>query len=154
MLRIIPTHVGSTSHAEGSAEAYSNHSHACGINIAVNIGGVNADESFPRMWDQHWQSCSAPPLFRIIPTHVGSTLYRLFSLFWLSNHSHACGINCSLFFILDVNPESFPRMWDQLRAMASFSSHRRIIPTHVGSTAPQFPVADEAPNHSHACGIN
>ena len=71
--RIIPTHVGSTQCSHRLHLIFSNHSHACGINLSNADSNTSSSESFPRMWDQ-LQECSAPCCSgRIIPTHVGST---------------------------------------------------------------------------------
>ena len=133
-LRIIPTHVGSTSHYVGCSETTTNHSHACGINVIECSENSFELESFPRMWDQRPQLSRCKQFFRIIPTHVGSTVAVQLYMTW--------------------RIESFPRMWDQRLLIQRRAGEVRIIPTHVGSTGLRGGRPRKETNHSHACGIN
>ena len=71
--RIIPTYVGSTMPRKGRARTVANHSHVCGINVDGIFISNHHGESFPRMWDQRSTGSGPGPIFRIIPTYVGST---------------------------------------------------------------------------------
>ena len=93
-------------------------------------------------------------MWRIIPTHVGSTYSCIEQGTHNPNHSHACGINVLFVYSRFHASESFPRMWDQHALRVSLCRFFRIIPTHVGSTSPGGVAAVRVANHSHACGIN
>ena len=134
-LRIIPTYVGSTVIQGIATSVSANHSHVCGINvlrcfappfndriIPTYVGSTRrlsnlrnrANESFPRMWDQHVSEfCKRSPA-RIIPTYVGSTMPAASYFPGSPNHSHVCGINGISRTGRSNRSESFPRMWDQL----------------------------------------
>ena len=132
--RIIPTYVGSTCILPTSRGRPPNHSHVCGINPTQKPIELYEWESFPRMWDQRPAEPQRSCLRRIIPTYVGSTLRQAFRLQRTPNHSHVCGINEPREPTDSCDDESFPRMWDQLRASLLRFRTSRIIPTYVGST--------------------
>ena len=92
-VRIIPTHVGSTTDAFCKLLTITNHSHACGINPLQRASAEHVSESFPRMWDQRHEAEGGGQSDRIIPTHVGSTMRVISTTQMKTNHSHACGIN-------------------------------------------------------------
>ena len=106
------------------------------------------------MWDQLPFSIPYDIYLRIIPTYVGSTVYRLQQLAQFPNHSHVCGINFTDSLNGGNMGESFPRMWDQLSITIILSFMSRIIPTYVGSTLNEKLEYFNSSNHSHVCGIN
>ena len=134
VFRIIPTYVGSTRTSPLRLFQILNHSHVCGINGTVTAYLGDANESFPRMWDQPRFPVFLKCAFRIIPTYVGSTNYYTDNTRLPSNHSHVCGINFSTVAPSGMSAESFPRMWDQLCFTLKCKGFSRIIPTYVGST--------------------
>ena len=106
------------------------------------------------MWDQLFPPVARSFSLRIIPTYVGSTSRRVMGYTTIPNHSHVCGINCSIIVVLILCAESFPRMWDQHTTLLAFCFVIRIIPTYVGSTMNIVKCNVIISNHSHVCGIN
>ena len=106
------------------------------------------------MWDQRGIIKICTPVFRIIPTYVGSTPSSPSSTIFSSNHSHVCGINVFPVIKIRTSSESFPRMWDQHPCGPSRRGLQRIIPTYVGSTCCSRGHSLCRSNHSHVCGIN
>ena len=111
-----------------------NHSHVCGINFKRFACHLRHTESFPRMWDQPFRPPGIGARSRIIPTYVGSTVFKSLHVFYFPNHSHVCGINVDQWYSRAAHSESFPRMWDQPAFRFQLVSKLRIIPTYVGST--------------------
>ncbi len=153
-IRIIPTYVGSTGREDIIMAFFPNHSHVCGINNPDAHRLWMQIESFPRMWDQRDWVFDHHSQTRIIPTYVGSTINLALLHNVISNHSHVCGINGLHIISIIVECESFPRMWDQPRPWRLAFALFRIIPTYVGSTAPEILIINFLTNHSHVCGIN
>ena len=104
------------------------------------------------MWGIPQPACQLPPFFRFIPTRVGNTRRRTFSVGGYSVHPHACGE-------YRVAPRqhgyklgSSPRVWGIRVGRATNARALRFIPTRVGNTKPCTRKMKKPAVHPHACG--
>mgnify|MGYP004580487555 CR=1 FL=1 len=111
--RVIPTHVEQTTQTFSWHRHDATHSHAGGTDDGLKVTACETCDSFPPAWDkllvQQIQNLSD----RLIPTHVGQTLFSSMVLPTLSIHSHARGTNCLGISDIYIKSDSFPRTWDK-----------------------------------------
>ncbi len=93
--RFIPTHVGNTLQHFGHKIPQSVHPHACGEHPSRTRRRSNNLGSSPRMWGTRGWIDAGFGGTRFIPTHVGNTYSKVFILFEMSVHPHACGEHSS-----------------------------------------------------------
>ena len=147
------------------------HPHTCGEHARFIFGDPSSFGSSPRMWGTPHivmrgrdvirvipthvgNTSTAHPRSRprVIPTHVGNTPLAVPRAAIISGHPHACGEHAIVDEAAFVDNGSSPRMWGTLCAFHDFTSHVRVIPTHVGNTALRPELSWCAAGHPHACG--
>ncbi len=152
VLRIIPTHVGSSVSHNSAAGSCRDHPHACGEQEAGYVLAGLALGSSPRMWGAEFVGNSQQSYKRIIPTHVGSSLAFNLLQTALPDHPHACGEQEFSAYGRRPCDGSSPRMWGAVFYFFNTKQNHRIIPTHVGSRWAMATMAVGVADHPHACG--
>ena len=89
---------------------------------------------------------------RIIPTRVGTSFPRLYSLRQQRDHPHACGDKYTLGFPIFTRGGSSPRVWGQESPFKNDKMPLRIIPTRVGTSVARSFQQPVERDHPHACG--
>ena len=89
--RIIPTRVGTRSHAEAVKRPSLDHPHACGDKRHKDSSFHKHKGSSPRVWGQVVFVAVAVNLAGIIPTRVGTSKGRKDTAICHRDHPHACG---------------------------------------------------------------
>ena len=113
-LGIIPTRVGTRGDMLSISPRWNNHPHACGDKRANREKCKYKLGSSPRVWGQESVKCVDDDSTRIIPTRVGTSVYK-----------HGAG---------RVFSGSSPRVWGQVLTYTSVYVYCRIIPTRVGTS--------------------
>ena len=108
--------------------------------------------SSPRVWGAPQPPGYPDPQPRLIPTCVGSTQGYQSGLAPATAHPHVCGEHIPLGHSRVGTLGSSPRVWGALLGTARSRSHRRLIPTCVGSTRPALFSWCTRPAHPHVCG--
>ena len=128
------------------------HPHACGDKIATAANPKGITGSSPRVWGQVTKKMVDDLKARIIPTRVGTSLFktRKIAIYW--DHPHACGDKKRLFTMLTLIRGSSPRVWGQEDFGTKHQKTSRIIPTRVGTSVPQVKQPTLPKDHPHACG--
>ena len=134
ILRIIPTRVGTSIISFRPEGRERDHPHACGDKfevfplVSLSIG------SSPRVWGQAEGVPSRFIVYRIIPTRVGTSIYRVQVGAYEKDHPHACGDKKKLSPVGHRHLGSSPRVWGQVDADFTVDLSDRIIPTRVGTS--------------------
>ena len=128
------------------------HPHACGEHFLDCASRPCAGGSSPRMWGTRQAQAQKKPERRFIPTHVGNTRSRRWSLEGYPVHPHACGEHPKRFCLASFSAGSSPRMWGTQHQSSSRGRSLRFIPTHVGNTRGSRRWRRLRPVHPHACG--
>ena len=76
LLRIIPTRVGTSSIFSERISKSEDHPHACGDKFLTKNGYLSDEGSSPRVWGQEHKSIKRLRYYRIIPTRVGTSIFR------------------------------------------------------------------------------
>ena len=131
--RIIPTRVGTSISCLCENCVIEDHPHACGDkNDGVSFDNCDIGSS-PRVWGQACVKNNFNPLFRIIPTRVGTSRPRRARAEALKDHPHACGDKAGLTSDVGYDDGSSPRVWGQDICEHSDNVDFGIIPTRVGT---------------------
>ena len=149
---IIPTRVGTSIRVKICSAVTRDHPHACGDKLSAIKPFVNLVGSSPRVWGQVTEDNYTFALTGIIPTRVGTSVYRIIFCCNSWDHPHACGDKLTIVFLAEHTQGSSPRVWGQENCIEKRFSLRRIIPTRVGTRYMHFPTAQSNRDHPHACG--
>ena len=109
--RFIPTHVGNTVFSASTVGIMSVHPHACGEHSAPASSRTSSTGSSPRMWGTRLCAAGKGARCRFIPTHVGNTQQRDWTLDCRAVHPHACGEHWFVWRTPPRSDGSSPRMW-------------------------------------------
>ena len=90
--------------------------------------------SSPRVWGQAFLNAEGVSQLGIIPTRVGTSLWRLTAPLGVWDHPHACGDKTAFKATADLLKGSSPRVWGQVGATSRYDPSYRIIPTRVGTS--------------------
>jgi len=150
--RFIPTHVGNTPRQRPGPLGCSVHPHACGEHSDELQAKDTKFGSSPRMWGTLCTLILSSALWRFIPTHVGNTVMRPFTISTTPVHPHACGEHIGGGALFGSGIGSSPRMWGTQCSTHPFFQGSRFIPTHVGNTVRDCGRKSSRPVHPHACG--
>ena len=91
VLRIIPTHVGTSNKLCPHCIGYRDHPHECGDKSVVKRRNKKQRGSSPRVWGQVRRPPNNQRSYRIIPTRVGTSVFWLDIVLRYQDHPHACG---------------------------------------------------------------
>ncbi len=150
--RFIPTHVGNTVFSASTVGIMSVHPHACGEHSAPASSRTSSTGSSPRMWGTRLCAAGKGARCRFIPTHVGNTQQRDWTLDCRAVHPHACGEHWFVWRTPPRSDGSSPRMWGTPGSLPVPVALDRFIPTHVGNTSAPRRSARRRSVHPHACG--
>ena len=151
-LGIIPTRVGTSRNKDKLLHQDKDHPHACGdksFNLSA-YGRING--SSPRVWGQENSSCSMAVNIGIIPTRVGTRLFKTRKTPKPWDHPHACGDKIAVRQQNWHTLGSSPRVWGQAAVLNFFIWNMRIIPTRVGTSNLLTAASIQTRDHPHACG--
>ena len=135
VLRIIPTHVGTSNKLCPHCIGYRDHPHECGDKSVVKRRNKKQRGSSPRVWGQDPVYQQASATSRIIPTRVGTRALLRYDSDRAKDHPHACGDKPLSAGLFAVSVGSSPRVWGQGWNFLDKQLRDRIIPTRVGTSA-------------------
>ena len=90
-VRIIPTRVGTSFAIDRERRSYENHPHACGDKSPLQQTVIQKPGSSPRVWGQVPKNTLRFPCAGIIPTRVGTRIFKTSADTIKKDHPHACG---------------------------------------------------------------
>ena len=104
------------------------------------------------MWGQDQQILYKSDECRIIPTRVGTSVYRSCQSLRRHYHPHACGDKWKSYFQRVILLGSSPRVWGQACIIIHGAGTGGIIPTRVGTSIASAFTRLVNKDHPHACG--
>ena len=104
------------------------------------------------MWGQELYQNISHLRRGIIPTRVGTRVYRFPLLPECKDHPHACGDKPHSSTLPPFRIGSSPRVWGQDFFDVSFDASYGIIPTRVGTSLYRYGKEVYNEDHPHACG--
>ena len=147
-----PTHVGKTLSHAAVATGTRKHPHACGEDSMLSNTARCSTETPPRMWGRRNTRRNSAEICRNTPTHVGKTKTDASDSDPSEKHPHACGEDGDDAQVLQVIPETPPRMWGRPHGRFYGLGRGGNTPTHVGKTRINPPQRHTHKKHPHACG--
>ena len=90
-VRIIPTRVGTSYYPNLTKNLCRDHPHACGDKSPLQQTVIQKPGSSPRVWGQVPKNTLRFPCAGIIPTRVGTRIFKTSSDTIKKDHPHACG---------------------------------------------------------------
>ena len=132
--RIIPTRMGTSRISKGLFQSNTDHPHAYGDKRQILMFGFVEGGSSPRVWGQVIFGLSYIPVFRIIPTRMGTSQSVIACMGICWDHPHAYGDKPKDFFILFDSVGSSPRVWGQVKVALEARTSGGIIPTRMGTS--------------------
>ena len=128
------------------------HPHACGDKRCVFEVLPLVSGSSPRVWGQVCGDTLLMAIFGIIPTRVGTSLFKARKITIYGDHPHACGDKEAIQTVSDDMTGSSPRVWGQASDTPQGSLSDGIIPTRVGTSCSVCRAVSKLQDHPHACG--
>ena len=136
-MRIIPTHVGTSSTLMVRSVSVKDHPHACGDKFENKPDYFAVKGSSPRVWGQDNFTALKKGGIWIIPTRVGTRLKSSSVNSHVRDHPHACGDKQRQSRMRLWTIGSSPRVWGQVEGGAVCKLRVRIIPTRMGTSTPR-----------------
>ena len=133
-------------------EKLKDHPHAYGDKVCTTTFVCTLTGSSPRVWGQAVLDTVALSLFGIIPTRMGTRLFKPFNLFGKKDHPHAYGDKRFTTFWCIYRWGSSPRVWGQAWRLKFILPVIRIIPTRMGTSFFLSIFLTEEKDHPHAYG--
>ena len=133
-VRIIPTRVGTSYYPNLTKNLCRDHPHACGDKSPLQQTVIQKPGSSPRVWGQVPKNTLRFPCAGIIPTRVGTRIFKTSADTIKKDHPHACGDKVLTWQGVFNSQGSSPRVWGQALAPFSPFTLTRIIPTRVGTS--------------------
>ena len=152
--RNIPTCVGKTFSDQAGQSCISEHPHVCGENHLQTKFLLFLQGTSPRVWGKLRDRFNWLGVLRNIPTCVGKTSRRTFSLTVLPEHPHVCGENQRQSSRCLPFPGTSPRVWGKHIILTFLCVFVRNIPTCVGKTSCRWTSQKQDSEHPHVCGEN
>ncbi len=90
-VRIIPTRVGTSYYPNLTKNLCRDHPHACGDKSPLQQTVIQKPGSSPRVWGQVPKNTLRFPCAGIIPTRVGTRIFKTSADTIKKDHPHACG---------------------------------------------------------------
>ena len=132
-VRIIPTRVGTSYYPNLTKNLCRDHPHACGDKSPLQQTVIQKPGSSPRVWGQVPKNTLRFPCAGIIPTRVGTRIFKTSSDTIKKDHPHACGDKSAPANIIQKGVGSSPRVWGQVIEDIFIDLAHGIIPTRVGT---------------------
>ena len=128
------------------------HPHAYGDKTSEVLSFQFPRGSSPRVWGQVFVAAERLPVFRIIPTRMGTSYTFHRNNLSCRDHPHAYGDKRCQNGIFGLTLGSSPRVWGQDILCRERYRFFGIIPTRVGTRNYAANAYKTAGDHPHACG--
>ena len=151
---LIPAHAGKTRVNNASGKRVRAHPRACGENLPISVGTLEAKGSSPRMRGKRASRCVRLRGCGLIPAHAGKTQIPTSASQRTKAHPRACGENlCAPIGYVPVSGSS-PRMRGKRFSGVLYDAFEGLIPAHAGKTRSFTSPVSGSSAHPRACGEN